>query len=139
MTGLIMNLTPSIIVITTEKLPIVPLGTRLETKLPTAVKRSTEIIITMPFLMSRFLFLPKVYALTPLARTSLARAIPTASYAGIPRKAISTGLIAAAALIPAKPVPIPAADPAKKQTINLYNMGFTQSLPNITLYYRKDF
>ena len=36
------------------------LGTRLETKLPTRVKQSTAIIITSPFLISRFLCFPYV-------------------------------------------------------------------------------
>ena len=67
--------------------------------------------------MSRFLFLPYVYAETALASTSEARAIPTASYAGIPRNVTSIGVITAAALIPAKPVPRPAPIPARKQTI----------------------
>ena len=41
-----------------EKLPMVVLGTRLATKLPTIVNTSTAAIITSPFRISRFLFLP---------------------------------------------------------------------------------
>ena len=59
-TGLTMNLMPSKSVMNTEKLPIATDGTRLETKLPTTVKISTVIIITSPFLISRFLFFPYV-------------------------------------------------------------------------------
>ena len=57
MTGLTMNLIPSISVMKVEKPPMVEEGTRLDTQLPTRVKTSTEHIITRPFLMSRFLFL----------------------------------------------------------------------------------
>ena len=53
-----MNLTPSKSVINTEKPPIVLLGTRLDTQLPTSVKHSTAAIITRPFFTSRFLFFP---------------------------------------------------------------------------------
>ena len=66
--------------------------------------------------MSRFLFLPYVYADTALASTSEDSAIPTAIYGSIPRNVISIGLITAAALIPAKPVPSPAPIPAKNVT-----------------------
>jgi hypothetical protein len=62
-----------------------------------------------------------------LARTSLASAIPTASYAGSPRKVISIGLITAAALIPANPVPSPAPIPAIKQMKN-FNIILPPSL-----------
>ena len=51
--------------------------------------------------------------------------MPTAIYGFIPRKVISMGLMTAAALIPAKPVPNPAPIPAKKQMINLYNIAVT--------------
>ena len=43
--------------------------------------------------------------------------MPTARYGSIPRKVTSIGVITAAALIPAKPVPRPAPMPAKKVTI----------------------
>ena len=56
----------------------------------------------------------------PLARTSLAKAIPTASKGSILRNVISMGLMTAAALMPAKPVPKPAPMPAMKQIMNLY-------------------
>ena len=68
----------------------------------------------IPFRISRFLFFPYVYADTALARTSEDNAIPTAIYGSIPRNVISIGLMTAAALIPAKPVPSPAPIPAKK-------------------------
>ena len=58
MTGLTMNFTPSISVMNSEKLPIVCWGTLLATQLPTMVKTSTVIIMTRPFLTSRFLFFP---------------------------------------------------------------------------------
>ena len=58
MTGFTMNLIPSSRVMDTEKLPIVVLGTRLAMKLPAKVNSRTVTIMTMPFLMSRFLFLP---------------------------------------------------------------------------------
>ena len=57
-TGLTINLIPKNKVITNENPPIVVLGTLLETKLPTRVNSKTNIIITMPFLMSIFLFFP---------------------------------------------------------------------------------
>ena len=53
-----MNLTPSRRVMNTEKLPIVVFGTMLAIQLPTVVKHSTEIIMIIPFFISRFLFLP---------------------------------------------------------------------------------
>ena len=56
MTGRTMNLTPSSIVINTEKLPMVAPGTLLATKLPTIVKASTAAIITAPFFTSRLPF-----------------------------------------------------------------------------------
>ena len=40
-TGFTMNFTPNTMVINTEKLPMVLLGTRLETQLPTIVSSST--------------------------------------------------------------------------------------------------
>ena len=43
--------------------------------------------------------------------------MPMASYAGIPQNVMSKGAITAAALIPAKPVPMPAPALAIKQTI----------------------
>ena len=101
----------------TEKPPMVEFGTLLATQLPTRVNSSTAAIITRPFLTSKFLFFPYVYALTALASTSLASAMPTASYAGIPKNVISIGLMTAAALMPAKPVPKPAPSPARKHTI----------------------
>ena len=58
MTGLAINLMPSSKVMNVEKPPIAVLGTRLDTQLPTSVNSSTATIITTPFLMSRFLFLP---------------------------------------------------------------------------------
>ena len=79
MTGLTMNLIPNSIVIITEKPPIVLLGTMLAAQLPTKVNANTVAIMTSPLRISRFLFFPYVYALTALASTSLARAIPTAS------------------------------------------------------------
>ena len=57
-TGFTINLTPKIKVINTEKPPIAVFGTMLATKLPQKVKAKTEIIIIMPFLISRFLFFP---------------------------------------------------------------------------------
>ena len=57
-TGFTMNFTPNTMVINTEKLPMVLLGTRLETQLPTIVSSSTAAIITRPFFTSRFLFFP---------------------------------------------------------------------------------
>ena len=66
----------------------------------------------IPFLISIFLFLPYVTAEAALASTSLASAMPTAIYGSISRKVMSIGLITAAALIPAKPVPSPAPRPA---------------------------
>ena len=56
MTGRTMNLTPSSIVINTEKLPMVAPGTLLATKLPTIVNTSTAAIITAPFFTSRLPF-----------------------------------------------------------------------------------
>ena len=56
-TGLTRNLIPSSRSIQVEKPPMVRLGTRLDTQLPTRVRTSTDPIITRPFLMSRFLFL----------------------------------------------------------------------------------
>ena len=58
-----------------------------------------------------------MYAETALASTSEASAIPTATYGSIPRNVVSIGVITAAALIPAKPVPSPAPIPAKNVTI----------------------
>ena len=55
-TGFTINLIPSSSVIKTEKLPRVVFGTRLAIKLPASVNSRTNIIMTMPFLMSRFLF-----------------------------------------------------------------------------------
>ena len=49
--------------------------------------------------------------------------MPTAIYGSISRKVISIGLITAAALIPAKPVPSPAPIPAIKHTINFKNIS----------------
>ena len=57
-TGLTINLIPRSRVITVEKPPMAPPGSRLATQLPTSVKQSTDAIITRPFLMSRFLFFP---------------------------------------------------------------------------------
>ena len=59
-------------------------------------------------------------ALTALASTSLIRPIPTASYAGTPKKATSIGPITAVALIPANPVPMPAPAPARKH-MSIFN------------------
>ena len=56
-TGRTRNLMPRRRVINTEKPPMVALGRRLATQLPTRVNRRTTAIITRPFLMSRFLFL----------------------------------------------------------------------------------
>ena len=56
-----------------------------------------------------------------LASTSDESAIPTAIYGSIPRNVISMGLMTAAALIPAKPVPSPAPIPAKNVTNNVIN------------------
>ena len=64
-------------------------------------------------------FRTKKEAEAALARTSEARAIPTAEYGSIPRKATNIGVMTAAALIPAKPVPRPAPIPAIKQIMNL--------------------
>ena len=64
--------------------------------------------------MSRFLFLPYVHALAALASTSLASAMPTASYGSMPKNVISIGLMTAAALMPANPVPKPAPKPASR-------------------------
>ena len=44
-----MNFTPSSMVITTEKLPMVLLLTLLEIQLPTNVSSRTNTIITLPF------------------------------------------------------------------------------------------
>ena len=57
-TGFTINLMPKSSVIKTEKFPIVVLGTLLATQLPNSVTNRTETIITTPFLISRFLFLP---------------------------------------------------------------------------------
>ena len=57
-TGFTMNLMPSSRVMKTEKPPMAVLGTRLEIQLPTSVKHRTATIMTSPFLISRFLFLP---------------------------------------------------------------------------------
>ena len=75
-----------------------------------------------PFFTSRFLFFPYVYAETALASTSDDRAIPTAIYGSIPKKVMSIGLITAAALSPAKPVPRPAPIPAKNVTTIVTNV-----------------
>ena len=48
--------------------------------------------------------------------------MPTARYGSMPRKVMSMGLMTAAALIPAKPVPRPAPIPAKKQTSTVIKM-----------------
>ena len=61
-----------------EVFPMVVLGIRLETQLPATVKARTAAIMIRPLRMSRFLFLPYSAALAALARTSLARAMPTA-------------------------------------------------------------
>ena len=47
-----------------------------------------------------------------------------ASYAGSPRNVMSIGLMTAAALMPANPVPSPAPMPAIKQMINLNILSF---------------
>ena len=65
--------------------------------------------------MSRFLFFPYVTAETALASTSLASAMPTARYGSTSKNATSIGLMTAAALMPAKPVPSPAPSPASTQ------------------------
>ena len=57
-TGLTMNLMPSSRVMKTEKFPMVVLGTRLDTQLPTRVKQRTAAIMMLPLGISRFLFLP---------------------------------------------------------------------------------
>ena len=90
----------------------------VDEELPKTVNKSTLTIMMIPFRISRFLFFPYVYADTALARTSEDNAIPTAIYGSIPRNVISIGLMTAAALIPAKPVPSPAPMPAIKQTMN---------------------
>ena len=115
MTGLTMNLMPSSRVMKTEKFPMVVCGTRLATPLPTNVKASTDTIMITPFFMSRFRFRAYVTAEAALASTSLAKAIPTAMYGSICRNVISMGLMTAAALMPAKPVPTPAPKPASMQ------------------------
>ena len=76
----------------------------------------TLTIMISPFLISRFLFLWYVYAETALASTSEESAMPTAIYGSMPRNVMSIGLMTAAALIPAKPVPSPAPTPAKNVT-----------------------
>ena len=116
--GFIINFIPTASVTKTEKFPIVPFGTRLDTKLPTAVNNNTVDIIRSPFLISILPFFLYVYAEIKLAKTSEAKAIPTAVYAGTPKKVTSIGVITAAALIPAKPVPRPAPRPARRQTNN---------------------
>ena len=118
MIGRIINLSPTSSVIPFENPPIVPFGTREETKLPTSVKINTEISIITPWRMSIFLFFLYVHALTPDARTSDASAIPIAWYAGICRNVISIGETTAAAESPARPVPRPAPRPATIHTIN---------------------
>ena len=57
-TGFTMNLTPSSSVMNMEKLPMVLLGMRLATQLPTSVNASTLTIMVTPFFTSRFLFFP---------------------------------------------------------------------------------
>ena len=57
-TGRTMNLIPSRKVINTEKFPMVVLGKRLATQLPTRVKSRTVAIMTSPLRISRFLFFP---------------------------------------------------------------------------------
>ena len=57
-TGFRINRTPSSRVMKVEKLPMAWLGIRLASQLPARVKQRTLAIITRPFLMSRFLFLP---------------------------------------------------------------------------------
>ena len=93
--------------------------------------------MTMPFFTSRFLFLPYVYADTALARTSDASAIPTAVYGSIPRNVTRSGVITAAALIPAKPVPRPAPSPAKRhtRTVNTVSISITPFLLLLALYF----
>ncbi len=77
-TGFTRNLTPSREVITTENPPIAVPGRSEAMKLPARVKHSTDIIIITPLRISRFLFFPYVYAEAAEAKTSEARAIPTA-------------------------------------------------------------
>ena len=81
-----------------------------------------------PFFISRFFFLPYVYAETALASTSEASAMPTAIYGSIPRKVMSIGLMTAAALMPAKPVPSPAPIPAKNVTSTVINIFISLTL-----------
>ena len=76
----------------------------------------------MPFLISRFLFFPYVYAETALANTSEDSAIPTAIYGSIFKNVTSIGVITAAALIPANPVPSPAPIPARNVTSTIHNI-----------------
>ncbi len=83
---------------------------------------STAAIISKPLRMSRFLFLPYVHALAALASTSLASAMPTASYGSMPKNVISIGLMTAAALMPANPVPKPAPKPASRHTSTFSTM-----------------
>ena len=64
-----------------------------------------------------------------LASTSEESAMPTAIYGSIPKNVISIGLITAAALMPANPVPRPAPIPAKKVTIIVKNNDDIRYLP----------
>ena len=128
-TGRTINFTPSRKVMNTEKFPIVVEGTRRAMKLPTTVNARTLTIMISPFLISRFLFLWYVYAETALASTSEESAMPTAIYGSMPRNVMSIGLMTAAALIPAKPVPSPAPTPAKNVTIIVVSKLILLCLP----------
>ena len=72
-------------------------------------------------------------ALTALASTSLIRPIPTASYAGTPKKATSIGPITAASLIPVNPVPMPAPAPARKH-MSIFNNSSIESVLHSTIH-----
>ena|SRR5699024_7361293 len=77
------------------------------------------------------------------AGTSAISPIPTASYQGQPRNAMSMGDSTVAADIPTNPTPIPDANPDAIQTINIFIIGISPSFLYILtfffLYYKHFF
>ncbi len=69
-----------------------------------------------------------------MASTSDARAIHTAMYGSTPRNVTSMGVMTAAALIPANPVPSPAPIPAKNVTSMIFSISKKIAPQNIIHY-----
>lgn len=105
------NFTDIIIVHNIIPCPKTDSGVNDDSTLPAAVNTSAQTRILPQNLILVFFLLIKVMDEAADEKTSTARAIPIASYAGKLRYAMSTGDIIMAAEIPANPVPAPAANP----------------------------